>query len=237
MDIGRKKGITMNEYINKITHADCMDVLKELPDSCVDLVLTDIPYNEVNRDSNGLRNLDMDVADVFDIELDELLGQLTRVNKTNGSIYIFCGINQISPIREFLLKKKYSTRLMIWEKTNPSPMNGETIWLSGIEACVYGKLSGATFNGHCRNTVLRYPLCSDKDRFHKTQKPLSLMSDLVETSSNEGDLVLDPFSGSGTTAIACSKLKRNFIALEKNTEYYEKSVARLKKERMKKRLV
>jgi DNA modification methylase len=215
----------MEQYINKIIHADCMDILKQLPDKCIDLVLTDIPYGEVNRDSNGLRDLDKGCADTVSFDLSELLEHIIRINR--GSIYIFCGTEQVSLIRKTLVDNKYSTRLLIWEKTNPSPMNGDTIWLSGIECCVYGKLSGASFNEHCKNTVLKYPICNDKFKFHTTQKPLEMFSYLVRVSSNENDLILDCFSGSGTTAIACHNLNRRFICIEKDEDYYKASVERL----------
>ena len=211
--------------LNKIIHADCFDVLKDLPDKSIDLILTDFPYNEVNRDSNGLRPLDFGVADKLEIPLDKLMGELTRVCK--GSFYAFCGTEQVSDIRRYLVQRGFSTRLLIWEKTNPLPMNGEYICLSGIECCVYGKLKGATFNEHCKNTILRYPICSDKFRFHKTQKPLAMFKYLVQVSSNENDVVLDCFSGSGTTAVACHELNRNFICVEKDEEYYKASVERL----------
>lgn len=215
----------MEKYLNKITHADCMDILKELPDKSIDLILTDFPYNEVNRESNGLRPLDFGVADELNLSLDSLMSELIRVCK--GSFYAFCGTEQVSDIRRWLVKSGFSTRLLIWEKTNPLPMNGEDIWLSGIECCVYGKLKGATFNEHCKNTVLRYPICADKFRFHTTQKPLAMFKYLIRVSSNENDIVLDCFSGSGTTAVACHELKRKFICIEKDKDYYEQSVERL----------
>lgn len=220
--------------LNKIYNGDCLELMKEISNKSVDLVLTDIPYGEVNRESNGLRELDKGCADEVDFAIQDLMNELSRVCK--GSMYIFCGTEQVSEIRKCLVQNGYSTRLIIWEKTNPSPMNGDTIWLSGIECCVYGKLSGATFNEHCKNTVLRFPVCSDKDRFHKTQKPLSMFKYLITTSTNEGDTVLDCFSGSGTTAIASHQLKRKFICIEKDKNYYEKSVERLKREKMKRSL-
>jgi len=220
--------------LNKIYNGDCLELMKEISNKSVDLVLTDIPYGEVNRESNGLRELDRDVADEVTFTIPDLMKELVRVCK--GSMYIFCGIKQVSELTQILQDNKYSTRLLIWEKTNPSPMNGDTIWLSGIECCVYGKLSGAIFKEHCKNTVLRFPLCAEKDRFHKTQKPLSMFKYLITTSSNEGDTVLDCFSGSGTTAIASHQLKRKFICIEKDKTYFDKSVERLKREKMKRSL-
>jgi DNA modification methylase len=148
--------INIKDIENKILNDDCMNILKQLPDKCVDLVLTDIPFGECNRQSNGIRDFDYGVADIVDFDLQELLKQLIRICK--GSFYMFCGTEQVSQIRETLVDNTFSTRLMIWEKTNPVPTNGEHIWLSGIEVCVYGKLSGATFNEKCKNTILRYPM-------------------------------------------------------------------------------
>ena len=206
-----------------LVNADCIEAMSKLSDKSIDLTVTDIPYGEVNRKSAGLRNLDKDKADVVNFNLPDLVDELCRLTK--GSIYVFCGINQVSTIRETMTKNKMSTRLCIWEKTNPSPMNGDKIWLSGIECCVFGRFPKATFNEHCKNTVFRYP-CG-RNKIHPTQKPEELIERLVLASSNVGDLVLDPFSGSGTTAVVCKKTNRNFIGFELDKEYYDKAVDRI----------
>ena len=212
--------------LDTIYNEDCLTGMQRIPDGSVDLVLTDIPYNEVNRESNGLRNLDKESADIGDFELTELTETICR--KTKGSVYMFCGINQVSDIRTTMSKCGLSTRLIVWEKTNPSPMNGDKIWLSGIECCVYGKKSGATFNLHCKNSVLRFP-CGKHD-IHPTQKPVELFRYLLTASSNEGDTILDPFMGSATTAIACIKENRHFVGFELNADYFDKALNRIKLE-------
>lgn len=73
--------------------------------------------------------------------------------------------------------------------------------------------------------MLRYP--NGDNKIHPTQKPLNLFRELVQTSSNEGDLVLDPFMGSGTTAVACIREKRKFVGFELNKDYYEKAARRV----------
>ena len=206
-----------------LINADCIEAMSKLSDKSVDLVVTDIPYGEVNRKSSGLRNLDKGKADIVTFNLSELVDELCRLTK--GSIYIFCGTEQVSEIRKRMVENKMSTRLCIWEKTNPSPMNGDKIWLSGIECCVFGRFPKATFNEHCKNTVFRYP-CG-RNKIHPTQKPEELIERLVLASSNVGNLVLDPFSGSGTTAVVCRKNNRNFIGFELNKEYYDKAVDRI----------
>lgn len=202
---------------------DCMTYLKNVPNKSMTCTVTDIPYGEVNRKSNGLRNLDKKDADIVTFSLEDFVEEICRV--TSGSIYIFCGTEQVSAIRSFLVKAGASTRLCIWEKTNPSPMNGKTIWLSGIECCVYGKFKGATFNEHCKNTVFRFPTVRGK--IHPTQKPVALLQYLIETSTREGDTVFDPCMGSGTTGIAALKSNRNFVGVELNTEYFKEAKKRL----------
>lgn len=200
----------------QLHNGDCLELMKNIPDKSIDLVLTDIPYGEVNRKSNGLRNLDKSNADIVTFDLETLVKLLC--DKCKGSIYIFCGTEQVSEIRKQMVKNGLSTRLCIWEKTNPSPMNGQHIWLSGIECCVFGKFKNATFNEHCKNTVFRFP--NGKSKIHPTQKPLQLMEYLIKASSNENDLILDPFMGSGSTGVACLNTNRNFIGIELNEEYF-----------------
>ena len=101
---------------------DCMNILPSLADGSITLTLTDIPYDEVNRKSGGLRNLDKSRADIITFPLDDFIDEIVRV--TSGSIYIFCGSVQVSHIRDRLISYGLSVRHCIWEKSNPSPMNG-----------------------------------------------------------------------------------------------------------------
>ena len=201
--------------VNKIYKMDGVELLKNIEKNKIDLLLTDIPYEKVNKKSNGLRVLDKKDANTMTFDLDEFLNEVFRVTK--GSGYIFCGKEQVSQIYQFFDEKGVSTRLMIWEKTNPSPMNCQYIWMSGIETFVYFKKRGAVFNEHYKNSVVRFPNGSRK--IHPTQKPLKLFEYLMEVSSNKGDLVCDPFVGSGTTAVAAKKLNRNYICSDINEKY------------------
>lgn len=200
----------------KLYNEDCIAHMRFMKDESVDLCVTDIPYGQVNRSTNGLRNLDKQNADIVTFPLSLFVSEVSRITK--GSIYIFCGTEQVSDIRKNLVRKGFSTRLIIWEKTNPSPMNGASIWLSGVECCVYGKKPKAVFNEHCKNTVLRYP-CS-RNKLHPTQKPLALITKLIEVSSNPLDVVFDPCMGSGTTGVACVNTNRNFIGIELDEQYF-----------------
>lgn len=211
----------MNEI--KLHNDDCMNVLPSLADGSISLTLTDIPYDEVNRKSGGLRNLDKSHADIITFPLDEFIDEVVRV--TSGSIYIFCGSVQVSHIRNRLIEHGLSVRHCIWEKTNPSPMNGQHIWLSSIENCVFAKKSGATFNEHCKSAVWR--CATERYKHHPTPKPVKLMERLIEASSNPGDIVFDPCMGGGSVGVAAKKCGRSFIGVEMNKEYYDLTVDRI----------
>lgn len=215
--------ITKNITLDTIYNEDCMVGLNRIPNDSVDLVLTDIPYGEVNRANSGIRNLDKGDADMVNFDLAELTQ--TLCDKTKGSIYMFCGFEQVSEIIKTMKEKGLSTRIITWEKTNPSPMNGQNLWLSATELCVYGKKKGAIFNGHCKSNVLHYP--TQRGKIHPTMKPVKLFEELITTSSNEGDLVLDTFMGSGTTAIACMNTNRRYVGFELNKEFYDKANERI----------
>ena len=110
-------------------------------------------------------------------------------------------------------------RLCVWKKNNPTPSNGQHMWLSGSELCVFIKKRKTTFNQHCKSNVWEFN--SGKSKIHPTQKPLELFEYLIKSSSNRGDLVLDNCIGSGTTAIACLNTNRNFIGIELDKEYFD----------------
>ena len=209
---------------NRIYNEDCLEGMKSFPEKSVNITLTDIPYGVVNRESNGLRNLDKENADVFNIDMDELLSEIYRV--TEGQIIIFCAKEQFSEIYKFFANKKGTTRSIVWQKTNPSPMNGQYVYLSGVEHAVWFKPRGRKiFNAHCKNTVFTYSNGSRK--IHPTQKNVDLFKELIGDNSNEGEIVFDPFMGSGTTAISAIDTGRDYIGFELNEEYYKLSEQRI----------
>ena len=195
---------------------DCLERMKEIPDKSVDMVLTDLPYGFINRKSSGIRKFDKGIADIVTFNITESIKESVRVCK--GSFYFFCGPNQLSEIFNEL-KPVMSVRTMVWDKTNPSPVNGQHLWLSSIEHIVFGRLKGATFNRHCKGGVLRF--ASGRNKFHTTQKPLNILEYIIESSTNENETVLDFTMGSGSTGVACKNLNRNFIGIERDDKYFE----------------
>ena len=204
---------------NKIINIDCMEYMQSMPEGGVSLTLTDIPYGVVNRDSNGLRNLDKGDADVMTFDLQEFLKEVYRI--TSSTVIIFCGKEQLSEIYDFFnaLQKrgKGTVRQIVWKKSNPSPMNGDKIYLSGIENAVWFKKRGGTFNAFCKNTVFDYP-CG-RSKLHPTEKNHGLLKDLILDNSNENDLVFDPCAGSGSHLLVAKENNRKYLGCELNKEW------------------
>lgn len=218
---------------NKIICGDCLDVMKQLPDNCIDLILTDPPYelnlhggkgmgtfaerkliklNHINFISNGFN---------YEKIFNEFIRIMKKVN-----IYIFCSNAQISKIMTWFEERNYLVTLLVWHKTNAVPLVNKK-YHSNAEFIICIREKGATFNNLSvkdATKVFTFPYPNNKYRFHPTQKPLELIEILIKRKSNINDIVLDCFSGSGTTAIACKKLNRNFICIEKNQYFYDKSI-------------
>ena len=189
-----------------------------------DFTITDIPYNAVSRDSNGLRNLNKDKADILTFNLELFLNRV--YTSTRNSIVIFCGKEQFSGIYEYFASKKGTVRPIIWEKSNPSPMNGQHIYLSGVEMAVWFKKSGAkTFNAHCKNTVFKYP--NGRSKLHPTEKNHELLKQLILDNSNEGDIVFDPCMGSGSHLLVAKELGRKVVGIELDENYFNIAKSRL----------
>lgn len=201
----------------RLINGECLEEMAKMESGSVDMVLTDIPYGEVNRQSSGLRCLDKGVADICDIDIDDMVESIHRL--VRGTAYIFCGIDQISSLTVGFKELGMSTRLGQWEKSNPSPMNGTRVWLSGSEFCVIARKPKATFNEHCQKPIWKFPV--GRNKLHPTQKPIKLMNKLILASTNEGDTVLDFTMGSGTTGVACKQTGRDFIGIELDKGYYQ----------------
>ncbi|MDD5589066.1 MAG: site-specific DNA-methyltransferase [Candidatus Nanoarchaeia archaeon] len=226
--------------LNKIYLGDCLEIMKKVDNNSIDLILTDIPYDEVNNNNScinrskyqgQLRKYNKGIADELTFDLDVFMQECDRI--CNGTIYIFCGLRQASKLMEYFKTKRekdYMARLCIWKKTNPTPSNGQHMWLSGTELCVFAKRRKAKFKQYCKSNVWESP--SGKSKTHPTEKPLALFQFLIESSSDENDLVLDPCSGSGTTGLACMNTKRNYILIEKNEKYFNLAKERIEKHKI-----
>ena len=150
--------------------------------------------------------------------------------KKGGTCIIFFDIWKIETLTN-LLSKFSKHRFIEWVKTNPVPINQHATYLSNAREIAISCVKGgkATFNSKYDNGVYNYPIYGGKDRFHPTQKSLPMFEELIKKHSNEGDTVVDPYAGSGTTAVAAINTNRNYLCCEPDDEYFEKGEERVKK--------
>jgi len=145
--------------------------------------------------------------------------------KKGGTLIMFFDIWKISDLKNILEKNKFKQiRFIEWIKTNPQPRNSKVNYLTNCrEIALIGVKDGnPTFHSVYDNGIYMFPLQSGKQRFHPTQKSLKLFEELIKKHSNENDIVLDTFLGSGTTALACKNTNRHFKGCEISKEYYDK---------------
>ena len=159
----------------------------------------------------------------------ELLDDLCRVMK-KINIYIWCNKEQLRQIIDYFDDKDCFIDLFTWHKTNPIPTCNNT-YLPDTEYCIFARESGVKVYGSVETKKKWYiSSCnkSDKELFkHPTCKPLEFVKDHIFNSTQENEIVLDAFIGSGTTAVACKELNRKFIGFEINPEYYQIAVDRI----------
>lgn len=234
-------GDIMSKLI-KYTNESCFDFLPKIEAKSIDLILIDPPY-EISRDTNfqsgELTGTDTDrfriSMDFGDWDknftgLEDVFKQGYRILRDGGTMICFYDLWKIETIKHYYDNNKFKQiRFIEWLKTNPVPINSKINYLSNArEVAVLGiKKAKPTFNSSYDNGIYNFPICHDKGRFHPTQKPLELIKSLILKHSNEGDTVLDCFSGSGTTGVAALETERNFIGCEINPDYFNQSKERI----------
>ena len=157
--------------------------------------------------------------------LENFITHYYRVLQNGGTAIIFFDIWKITPLKEIMEKAGFKQiRYIEWIKTNPQPLNSSVNYLTNCrEIALLGiKKSKPTFNSKYDNAIYEFPLQGGKNRFHPTQKSLPLFEELIKKHSNENDLVLDTFLGSGTTALAAKNTNRKFKGCEISEKYYDK---------------
>lgn len=224
--------------LNKIYNEDCLEGMKRIPDDSIDLVCTDPPYKLTSRGSSGTmsgywasdkakKGL---VFDNNDIEIENYLPELYRILKDGTHCYIMCNQSNLPHFIEVINHSEFKfIKCLIWDKGNK--ICGR-FYMNCFEYIIMLRKGGERPINDCgTGDILRIPNKKTKGidgkNIHDSEKPIDLMGILIQNSSDEGDIVLDPFMGSGTTAIACIKSKRNYIGFEINKEYCDKANAKM----------
>ena len=215
-----------------LQQADFADFLASIDSGSADLILTDPPYaisrktgfSSIGQHSVERFAMSMDFGkwDHAEIDLAKLSQAMYRTLKKSGTAIVFYDIWKFNYLAEAMKAAGFKMlRLIIWEKTNPVPLNSKRSYLTNSrEIAVLGVKEGKPiFHGEYDNGVYRYPIPNNGKRFHPTQKPLQLFEELIAKHSNINGLVLDPFVGCGTTAMAALQKGRVFAGCDTDAQY------------------
>jgi len=226
----------MNIELNKLYLGDAYELIKNIPDKSIDLIYTDIPYliddggcsdNALSQRAKRLRCEELEsMRHGIDYSI---LDDFCRILK-HIYIYIWCNKNQIYDLLKYFVEKGCYFEILCWCKTNPTPLTNN-VWLPDIEYCLMFREKGCPLYG-TYSTKSKWFISSinkrDKDQYiHPCCKPMELVQRHIINSSKEGDIILDPFAGSGTTCVAAKRLGRQYIGFEINEKYYKIACDRL----------
>lgn len=217
--------------INTITLGDSYKLIKDIPDNSIDLIVIDPPYEMETRGAGFHKKRDYydlihDKGLAKSIDID-ILKQFERIMKKTN-IYIFCNKNQLPMYLDYYKNKNFD--VLVWNKTNPIPTVNNK-YLSDLEYIVFAREDKVEmYNTYETSSKLFQTVVNktDKEKYkHPTIKPITIIKNLIINSSKKNDIVLDCFSGSGTTCVAAKELGRQFIGIEIDPEYHKISIDRL----------
>lgn len=215
----------------QLIQGDCLAEIHKIPDESIDLICTDPPYKLTSHGGSGTMSgyWTTDKAKsgkVFnhnDIEIEDYLPEFYRVLKDGTHCYIMCNHLNLPHFIDVINKSEFKfIKCLIWDKQ--SKICGRYYMGQFEYIIMLRKGRERTINNCGTSDILSIPLKRNKDNngnnIHDSEKPVSLMELLIENSSNVGEVVLEPFLGSGTTAIACKNLNRRCIGIEIDETYY-----------------
>ena len=245
INIAKLKGFAYEEIpgIGIFICGDSSEVMMNIDEKSIDHVITDPPYNLGAYSTGDISfswrsDINNSIADwdqgQFHPEI--LLDPFKRIVKETGNIFAFTSYNLIGKWHDIFDSHYDTFQFIAWHKTNPVPKFRKAGFLNSVELIV------ALWNkGHVWNFInqkemhnfIESPICGGKERLkepkHPTQKPVKILKHLIGICSNENEIILDPFSGVGSTAIAAFDLGRRFVCIEKEMEFHEAAVKRFRK--------
>ena len=221
-----------------LLHGDCLEVMKEIDDGSIDLIVTDPPYRTTPRGGTGnsggmCKKKEFSSGKVFkhnDIKFEEYLPEFYRILKDNSHCYIMCNNKNIIELQNKCIEYGFHfIKNLIWNKGNK--IMGQT-YMGQYEYIVFLRKGIHKKINNCGTPdILNVPNKKTKNEegknIHDTEKPVELMKILIENSSNENDIIFEPFSGAGGTIIGAKELGRRYVGVELDEGYCEISKNRL----------
>lgn len=214
---------------NHIYKMDCRDGLREMARGGVrvDCVITDPPYlieyathRRQDKEHKFCKTIPNDNNPQLIIDVIPLLYD---VMKDDTPLYMFCGSDKVDFFKQQIEKRFTVKNIIVWDKGNHTAGDLEAQYGKRYEFIIYANKGRAKFNPDMPRyeDIWKFARVTGKEQIHQNQKPTDLLSRIINQHTRRGDLVLDPFAGSGSTAVAAYRLQRDYIGFEIDDEYYE----------------
>ena len=224
---------SLEKYLNTITHGDCFELMGELPDGSIDLVLTDPPYG-IDYQSNrrvAREKLPKFANDVDLSWVDGWVDEVHRVLKENTHFYCFTRFDMYPVFYTSICRRFKVKNCLIWVKNNHGSGDLNGSFAPQYEMIIFAVKGKRDLNGPRDSDVLDCDNVPSVRRHHATQKPVELLRQLIEKSTEPDNVVLDPFGGSGSTGLACidtkhphgDKHERSYVLFELNPDFVDKA--------------
>ena len=212
--------ITIEE--NTIIHADSLTVLRQMEPESIDAVITDPPYgiNYVSQTGAKVKN---DTAPFIWFLYDAF-----RVLKPGGSIICFTRWDVQQTFIDAMKLAGFKVKSeVIWDKVIGGQGDLKAQFSPSHENIIFAIKGKYSFPGHRPRDLVTYQKLASSQMIHPTEKPVGLLTNLISSVTKPGDLIVDPFAGSGSTCVAAKKTGRRFIGIELDDEHFEKASRRI----------
>lgn len=212
---------------------DCYEFLKSLPDDCIDSIICDppygidfVPFRDNAKDKFGKKSVLNDelIGEAISGWLLPIFQQMYRVLKKDKAAFIFCGYELWNIGAPFIKAGFQKKAVMIWVKSN---FGMGRHFRRQHEDIIVGFKGKPPLPEHAISDVIFAKRANGKTMIHSCQKPIEVIEALIPQYTKEGDLILDPFSGSGSTCVAAKQMNRNFIGVELDEQYVLSSRERI----------
>lgn len=212
---------------------DCLELMNGIPDKSVDLVLTDPPYlcdysrhDSKSRFSKKIANDENNSANENMIE--KYMQECYRIMKDNTAIYCFCNYKKIDFFKKTIETAGFNLKnIIIWDKQRNGMGDLSTTFGYSYEFIIFASKGQPKIRGKRISDVWQFARVKPKEQKHQNQKPIDLLKQAIEKSSDEGSVVFDGFMGSGSTCVACVNTGRHYIGFELDPQYYNIACKRL----------
>ena len=195
----------------------------------VDMVLTDPPYG-MNFQSSYRKSKYEKIKGDSNLDwLGDFVNEIYRVSKPNTAHYVFCSFHHVDKFKQAIENKFKVKNILTWVKNNTSMGDLKGDFAPKTEFIIFFHKGRKLINGKRDPNVLEFK--KTRNELHPTQKPVDMTEYMIGKFSDEGDVILDPFMGSGTTGIACLNTNRNFIGMELDEDYFNIAKERIEKTR------